>query len=155
MSAKTKPAPDPKPLPGETFEDWFARQRFRHFDAQEFTSYFNLSRRGVRNRPPARDLWPNIVPTLRVVDDLREFFGRPITILSSYRSPAYNAAISGAASQSYHMQFLALDIAVSGVRPSEVFRTLRVWRANHKFTGGLGLYDTFVHIDTRGYTATW
>jgi len=155
MPAKLKPAPNPQPLPGESFEDWFARQGFRHFNAAEFTTYFNLRRRGVRNSAPHRSLWPNIVPTLRIVDELRAHLGKPIVILSSYRSPAYNAAINGAASKSYHMQFMALDIAVSGHRPAEVFRLLQSWRTAKRFTGGLGLYDTFVHIDTRPTNATW
>jgi uncharacterized protein YcbK (DUF882 family) len=147
--------PDPKPLPNEAFEFWFERQGFKHFTAGEFTSYFSLRRRGVRNSAPPRSLWPNIVPTLRIVDQLRDILGKPIVILSSYRSPAYNSAINGAASKSYHMQFMALDLAVAGHRPSEVFRLLQSWRTAKRFTGGLGLYDTFVHIDTRPTNATW
>jgi uncharacterized protein YcbK (DUF882 family) len=142
-----------------TFEEFFENLRqtakIRHFNVVEFTSYFAVTRRGVKNSTPPRELWPNISGTLKVVDDLRAHFGRPIVILSSYRSPAYNAAINGAASKSYHMRFNALDIAVSGVQPPEVFRILKGWRDKGRFKGGLGLYSTFVHIDTRGTNATW
>jgi len=134
---------------------WFNRQGIRHFSADEFTSYFNVTRRGVKNAEPPRAIWTNILPTLKVVDDLRAHLGRSIIILSSYRSPAYNARIDGAARKSYHMSFIALDITVAGHSPSTVFSILKKWRDEGKFKGGLGKYSTFVHIDTRGYNATW
>jgi len=140
--------------PIQSFDQWFATKKFRHFTAPEFTSYFRRTRNGIRNSPPPVALWENIVPTLRVVDDLRRYFGKPIVLLSSYRSPAYNKAVGGA-SASIHMRFNALDLAVAGVAPSEVFRVLRSWRAAGRFVGGLGLYETFVHVDTRGVNATW
>jgi uncharacterized protein YcbK (DUF882 family) len=146
---------NPHPIQGENFEQWFHRQKFEHFKADEFTNYFAVNRRGVQNEPPPRSMWAAIVPTLRIVDALRKHLGRSITILSSYRSPAYNAAISGAATKSYHMKFLALDIAVAGHSPRTIFELLKKWRTEGKFTGGLGLYSTFVHIDTRGTNATW
>lgn len=138
-----------------TFEEWFAKQGFRYFKAKEFTDYFDVTRRGVTNSAPPEYLWNNIAPTLHIVDDLRQHYGKPITILSSYRSAAYNAAIGDAAPKSMHKQFRALDISVSGHSPKEVFNKLREWRDARKFAGGLGLYPTFVHIDTRGSNATW
>lgn len=141
------------------FEDWYddaaKAAGIQHFSADEFTSYFAVNRRGVKNSTPPRELWGNIIATLRVVEALRVHFGRPIVLLSSYRSPAYNAAIDGAATKSYHMQFKALDIAVAGRTPRQVFDQLRAWRDAGRFKGGLGLYRTFVHIDTRGTNATW
>lgn len=147
--------PNPHPIQGEDFDQWFARQGFRHFKADEFTSYFETERRGVKNSPPPRDMWHAIVPTLRIVDELRHATGRPIVIISSYRSPAYNARIDGAATKSYHMKFQALDIVMSGFTPRQVHAQLKKWRDEGKFKGGLGLYSTFVHIDTRGYNADW
>ena len=139
-----------------TFTDWFAAQGFRHFGADEFTSYFARERSGVKNSPPPKRLWKNIVPTLRIVDDLRASFGKPCTILSSYRSPGYNKTVGGA-SLSQHKEFTALDITFDGVSPQQVYDRLIEWRKAGKFTGGLGLYlsSGFVHIDTRGPTATW
>lgn len=143
------------PIKNESFTEWFDRQGIRHFKADEFTSYFNVTRRGVKNSEPPRAMWEGILPTLRVVDDLRAHLGRSIVILSSYRSPEYNAAIDGAARKSYHMSFIALDISVAGHSPSSVFAKLLDWRNDGRFKGGLGKYSTFVHIDTRGYNATW
>jgi len=138
-----------------TFEDYFSSLGIKNFSASEFTNYFHVHRRGVTNSEPPREIWGNIVRTIRIVDQLRDHFGKPIVLLSSYRSPAYNSAIGDAAPKSYHMQFMALDIAVAGKTPRQVFDQLADWRVSGKFSGGLGLYNTFVHVDTRGYNATW
>ena len=139
-----------------TFKDWFDSQGIKHFGASEFESYFAARRSGVKNSQPQRKLWPNILPTLRIVDELRTAFGKPCRILSSYRSPDYNRTVGGA-TNSQHMEFNALDIAFDGVSPQRVYERLLEWRKAGKFTGGLGLYPSsgFVHIDTRGSNATW
>jgi uncharacterized protein YcbK (DUF882 family) len=138
------------------FNEWFAAQGFRHFGAGEFTAYFARERKGVKNSPPPKRLWQNIVSTLRIVDELRAFFGKPCHILSSYRSPDYNRAVRGA-SLSQHLEFNALDIVFDGVSPRQVYERLLEWRKAGKFTGGLSLYSSsgFVHIDTRGSNASW
>lgn len=138
-----------------TFDEWFDLLGVKHFSAEEFTEYFRVHRRGVANSAPDPEMWANIVPTLKIVDQLRSHFGRSIVLLSSYRSPAYNRAIGDAAPKSMHMQFRALDIAVAGKAPRQVFDVLSAWRAAGKFKGGLGLYNSFVHVDTRGSNATW
>ena len=140
----------------ETFRDWFAAQKFRHFGAGEFTRYFARERKGVKNSPPPKRLWKNIVPTLRIVDELRDSFGKSCTILSSYLSPYYNKAVGGVSS-SQHLEFTALDITFDDVSPQQVYDLLIEWRKAGKFTGGLGIYPSsgFVHIDTRGRNATW
>jgi uncharacterized protein YcbK (DUF882 family) len=139
-----------------TFIDWFAAQRFRNFGAGEFTGYFARERKGVKNSLPSQLLWKNIVPALRIVDELRDSFGKSCTILSSYRSPDYNKAVGGASS-SQHLEFTALDIAFDGISPQRVYDRLLEWRKAGKFTGGLGIYpsSSFIHIDTRGRNATW
>ncbi|NBC96853.1 MAG: hypothetical protein GVY27_10915 [Deinococcus-Thermus bacterium] len=142
------------------------------------------------NAVPPRQLWPNIVPTILVLDRLRAAVGAPIVILSGYRAPDYNRKVGGAAT-SQHLAFTALDVACSGVDPDVLHAKLRAWRgeafespipldgrgaldtpagptpfkpltadpsgAGAKFVwhGGLGLYETFVHLDTRGYDADW
>jgi uncharacterized protein YcbK (DUF882 family) len=138
------------------FTDWFNAQGFRHFTASEFESYFVAQRRGVTNSAPPQRLWKNIVPTLRIVDELRESFGKPCTILSSYRSSDYNKAVGGVG-LSQHMEFRALDITIDDISPQHVFDRLIEWRLAGNFMGGLGIYPTsgFVHIDTRGNNATW
>lgn len=143
-----------KPKRKESFEDWFARLGVRHFSAGEFTRYFAKWRGKVQNEAPPRELWEEIVPTLRLVDDLRAHFGQPITLLSSYRSPRYNSAVGGA-SRSLHKRFMALDISIKGVGPKRVAAKLKEWRRAGRFKGGIGTYRAFVHVDNRGYAATW
>lgn len=138
------------------FTDWFNQQGFRHFSASEFTGYFFAQRKGVRNSIPPKALWKNLVPTLRIVDNLREHIGKPCRILSSYRSPDYNRTVGGA-KFSQHLQFNALDITFDGVSAVRVHAILKMWRDQGKFIGGLGLYPSsgFVHIDTRSNNASW
>jgi uncharacterized protein YcbK (DUF882 family) len=143
-----------KPTATESFGAWFARQKFRHFKADEISWMFSRVNRGARNSEPPRELWPNIVPTLRVLDDLRLCMDKPITLTSTFRNLAYNRSV-GSPDGSRHRRFDAIDFKVSGARPAEAFEVLRKWRDAGKFTGGLGLYRSFVHIDTRPTNATW
>ncbi len=143
-----------KPNATETFEQWFARQKFRHFKAQEITWMFGRVNKGIKNSPPPRKLWPNIVPTLRILDDLRAHFAAPITLNSTYRSLAYNRSV-GSPDTSEHRRFSAIDFKVAGHSPTAVARVLKAWRAQGKFTAGIGTYRNFVHLDTRKKNATW
>jgi uncharacterized protein YcbK (DUF882 family) len=138
------------------FSDWFESQKFRHFDASEFESYFVAQRRGVTNSPPPQRLWKNIVPALRIVDELRESLGKPCCILSSYRSADYNQTVGGVP-LSQHRNFTALDISFNGVSPKKVYDRLLEWRKAGRFVGGVGIYPSagFVHIDTRARNSTW
>jgi uncharacterized protein YcbK (DUF882 family) len=143
-----------QPFPSESFTEWFTRQEFNNFTATELLENFRRVHDRVKNTAPSRDLWANIVPTLRIADKLRDDLREPVRIHSSYRSPAYNAEVGGE-KKSFHMKFQALDISVAGVTPTRVFDRLKAYRTAGLFKGGLGLYSSFVHIDTRGENATW
>jgi uncharacterized protein YcbK (DUF882 family) len=146
--------PKEEPRIKETFEQYFNRQGFSYFTGEELAKYFHRWRGDVKNAYPPKAMWPNFLPTLRIVDDLRRITGKPVRITSSYRSPDYNRAVGGAP-LSQHKRFNAADIQCDGVTPHEVFKVLEAWRVLGKFKGGLGQYSTFVHIDTRGNNATW
>lgn len=70
---------------------------------------------------------------------------RPITINSGYRTYQHNKNIGGA-SNSYHLYGLAADIVVSGMSALKVAQL-----ADKIFgdSGGVGLYNGYVHIDGR------
>ncbi len=140
------------------FQLFVLRLCLDHFRHSELLVRHDAVRRGVQNSPPPRDLWPNIVATIGVVEELRRRCGFAIRITSAYRSPAYNKAVGGAAG-SQHLKFCALDIQpVSGRRDElrTMYKELRKMRdQEHWFKGGLGKYPTFVHVDTRGHNATW
>lgn len=108
-----------------------------------------------KNTYPPRHLWTNIAQTAHVVDELRDRLGKPIAITNAYRSPAYNVCIGGA-SASQHTQFRALDFRVSGMSQLDVAQALRWLRDKEGFfKGGVGRYNGFTHVDTRGHNATW
>lgn len=78
---------------------------------------------------------------------LREDLNSPIHITSAYRCESHNAAVGGS-KNSRHKVGDATDIQVSDMDP------LEVQDACEHFDG-LGRYDTFTHIDSRGYKARW
>lgn len=142
------------PRKGETFEQYIDRQGFYYFTGAELARYFTRKRGDTQNDYPSRILWKNFLPTLKLVDDLRHTLGCPVRITSHYRSPAYNKAVGGA-SLSQHKAFRAADVQADGATPHEVYKILKLWRDQGRFQGGLGLYSTFVHVDTRGTNADW
>jgi len=86
---------------------------------------------------------------------IRDHFGKPITIISGYRSPEYNSRIGGAR-RSQHMLATAADIVVAGVDSIEVWKAVKQLVADGVLLkGGVGLYKTFVHYDIRGRNARW
>lgn len=109
--------------------------------------------------PPAA-LWSNIVPTLRLLQQLKQQGYLPMStvIRSVYRNPSLNQC-AGGAGESKHMTNGAIDIWVpenEGNRwavESTNEGLCQFWQYNgqaHNF--GLGLYASgAVHLDTQGY----
>jgi hypothetical protein len=110
---------------------------------------------GLNAMPPPEALWPNLMPLARLLQALRTTVARPVVLNSVYRSPAYNTAIGGAA-DSQHMRFCAADVCVPGFSsPTHWAGLLRGMRERGDFRGGIGLYRSFVHVDTRGFNVDW
>lgn len=108
---------------------------------------------GLNTLPPL-SIVHQIMPTLVVVGELRRHLKSPVIILSGYRSAAYNKAVGGARA-SMHREFRALDIQAKHHTAEHVWSILRRWRSDGLWTGGLGKYKTFVHIDDRSANADW
>ena len=72
--------------------------------------------------------------------------GAAITVTSGYRTPRHNKKVGGA-KNSYHLRGMAADIVVAGFTPREVQVILKDW------PGGMGLAETFTHLDIRPYRA--
>lgn len=140
---------------GRDYQAFLNSLALRHIRPMEMIRpHFNV-RGSVCNCLPPRDSWKNIAPALRVADELRQQLGSRLhTILSAYRSPAYNAICPGAAPNSFHVRNMALDLAFD-CAPSEVASAAAALREKGFFKGGIGRYATFTHIDTRGYHADW
>lgn len=90
-----------------------------------------------------------LIPLLEAV---RVHFDSPVTINSACRCHAHNTAVGGKPN-SQHLYGRAADIVVKGHTPKEVHDLLE---SLMKGWGGLGLYESFVHVDTRtGGQARW
>lgn len=81
--------------------------------------------------------------------------GRPLEVLSGYRSPQTNNSLrnasTGVARNSYHMYGQALDIRAPGYSTSKLRTVAKALKA-----GGVGYYpkSDFVHVDT-GKIRSW
>lgn len=107
------------------------------------------------NSDPPEDLWENAVALAVLLQAIRTTFSAPVRISSCYRSPAYNACIGGA-DRSQHMRFTAADITIAnGKTPLSWYNQILKMRNEGVFVGGVGRYNTFVHVDVRGQNATW
>jgi hypothetical protein len=135
------------------------RLQLAHFRPHEFLVMGGQNQSGPakgKNTLPPEELWENILPTAKVLDRLRGELGAAIRLSSAYRSPAYNALIPGAAGGSTHVQFRATDFSCADGRgPVWWASQLRRLRDAGLFAGGIGVYPTFVHVDTRGANATF
>ena len=86
-----------------------------------------------------------------VLQSIRSRFGAAVTINSGYRTPQYNAKIGGVA-RSQHCYGTAADITVRGQKPAAVAAYARQLMPDW---GGVGIYDSFTHIDVRETRSDW
>lgn len=100
------------------------------------------------------DLFHNIYPTVLVLDALREWYGKPIFVHSTYRSPEYNQAVGGK-KNSLHLKFNAIDFGIKNFKDLRMlYEKLDGWdvEGKYEYKFGIGLYERqqFIHLDTRG-----
>ena len=85
-----------------------------------------------------------------VLQKIREHFAKPVTITSAYRTPSRNKEVGGT-TYSQHLYGKAADIKISGVSPKKVADYAETLLDN----GGIGIYNTFTHIDVRSTKSRW
>ena len=86
----------------------------------------------------------------------REWYNRPMQVTSWYRTPAYNKKVGGSP-KSQHLDGVATDFLLptdfstfSNKRKDEFIKNCRnKWHEICKNSGGFGIYDTFIHLDSR------
>ena len=159
QDSSTKPKKQPsRQLTGDeekAYAAYLDTFSFRHIKPSEIILPHYRTRNGVNNVLPPEHLWNRLPPTLKVADEIRARLGvKLLRITSAYRSPDYNAQCPGASRGSYHLKNLALDL-VYDCPPKVAMAEAKKMRAEGIFKGGLGVYKTFIHIDTRGRNATW
>lgn len=86
-----------------------------------------------------------------LLEQIREAAGGAVTINSAYRSPAHNAAVGGVSS-SQHLYGRAADVVVEGASPLLVGQIAEYYLDRR---GGIGVYQTFTHVDTRAIRSRW
>tara|TARA_B110000240_G_scaffold132708_1_gene147270 strand:- start:23 stop:943 length:921 start_codon:yes stop_codon:yes gene_type:complete len=79
---------------------------------------------------------------------LAKDWGQTLVITSGYRSPSYNESLNGAAKNSLHMQGLAVDIVMRPYSNSD--RIVFIEKAIQNGLTGIGVYNTFIHVDIGG-----
>lgn len=77
------------------------------------------------------------------LQNIRDHFGKSVTINSGYRTEYWNNKCGGA-KNSYHKKGMAFDIRIAGVTPTEVAQY-----AESIGVLGIIVYPTFTHVDSR------
>ena len=85
-----------------------------------------------------------------VLQKIRNHFGKAVTITSAYRTPKHNKTVGGT-TYSQHLYGKAADIKVQGIAPKDVAKYAETLLDE----GGIGIYNTFTHIDVRSTKSRW
>jgi uncharacterized protein YcbK (DUF882 family) len=85
---------------------------------------------------------------------IRDAYGR-IDLTNSYRCKEHNADVGGSVN-SQHLKGKAADIKSSTIVPIDMAAIVYDLMKSEKFKlGGVGIYNTFTHVDIRGSRARW
>jgi len=88
---------------------------------------------------------------IKLLELSRIQWGAAVTINSAARCEYHNNFIGGA-KNSQHLLGTAADFKVRGVEPKVVYEWLT---AQYPKTYGMGLYNSWVHLDVRPVKARW
>lgn len=106
----------------------------------------------------------NIIPTIFLLQRVRDTLNLPITINSSFRDEKQNKTVGGA-KRSLHLVFNAIDFSVKSFLSSDYYQLASFLRKDkysfyltfkkqsieiNKSVLGIGCYKNFIHLDTRG-----
>jgi len=115
---------------------------------KQITQHFNSKEFACKDATKITFIGVELIGVLEII---RDHFNKPVIINSGYRTVAYNKKVGGVAN-SRHCMGIASDIHIDGITPKEIYTFL-----DNKYPNcyGIGLYNTFVHIDTRNKKARW
>ncbi|OJJ12976.1 hypothetical protein BKI51_02605 [Alphaproteobacteria bacterium AO1-B] len=145
----------------EEFEAFFSNLGLVYFQPHELLVMGGNNASGPckgKNGIPPKSLWPNMVPTILALDEIRGLLGYRIRTTSVYRSPEYNECLrvtlgnSGVAKFSQHLNFRAIDFAGYQGVPSDWGNAVE--KVREKWGLWTRTYKSFVHIDSRNFKRT-
>ena len=88
---------------------------------------------------------------VELLQKLRSHFGKPVILNSAYRTQTHNASVGGSP-KSQHLLGNAADIVIEGVSPLETAQYVEFLQPT---SGGIGVYQTFTHVDVRTGRSRW
>lgn len=88
---------------------------------------------------------------VKLLQKIRSHFGKPVILNSAYRTQTHNAAVGGSP-KSQHLLGNAADIVIEGVSPLETAQYVEFLQPT---SGGIGVYQTFTHVDVRTDRSRW
>lgn len=102
-------------------------QLSKHFELAEFTRSSTAKRAGISNAPTEAHQANMILLCEKVLEPIREHFGRAIFLSSGYRSAALNKITKGASTTSQHCSGEAVDIDMDGtsVTNAQIFNYIK------------------------------
>jgi hypothetical protein len=134
--------------------DEFEELGIEYFSAKEIVTLNNPQWEYRKVFPPPKRLISNILPTIKIADEIREEWGGPVSCLSGWRPPTYNDLIIEGSDDSQHMYFRALDLQPINEKYEKFIDHVSGIVSEKGEEGkiiGYGRYNTFVHIDTGFY----
>ena len=94
---------------------------------------------------------PAFFKHVRLLEEMREMVGFPVVVTSGYRCREHNAKVGGAP-KSWHMLF-ATDVAPG---EEDEAKLKKIYEAALELGfGGVGMYETHVHLDLRPRRVVW
>lgn len=114
-----------------------------NFNLDELTRSSTADRLGLDNTP-SEEVVKNLERLAKtILQPLREYLGRPVTINSAYRSPRVNASVGGSP-RSQHMLGEAADIRVANMPVTELVETIKdLGLPYHQL---INEFDSWVHV---------
>lgn len=80
---------------------------------------------------------------VRLADQVREYFGVPVTVSSCVRCQAHNDELPGSAPNSYHVKGKAMDFAVRGKTSAQVLAYVSTLPVHYAYA----IDGSYVHMD--------
>lgn len=90
----------------------------KYFTMQELTASAKASANGIKNEPNATERARLVALVDKILDPLREAYGKPIIVTSGFRCDKLNKLVGGATS-SQHRRGEAADIRTKADTPAE------------------------------------